>query len=123
MLTISLLAFYLGSTVQFGDIIPSLEVAQTMTFLTLAWSSTLNIFVVRSRHSIFKVGFMSNKTIFWTTLFSLSLTALIAAVPFLADIFMLAQLSPAHWAIAIGLSLMIILTVEVDKVILRKPSK
>lgn len=118
MLIISLIAFYVGRYVQLGNIEPSLEVAQTMTFLTLAWSSTLNIFVVRSRQSIFKVGFLSNKTIFWTTLFSLLLTGVIGVVPFLADIFMLAPLSPMHWAIVVGLSLMIFVTVEGDKLII-----
>lgn len=124
LLVISLIAFYLGANVQLDSAIePSIEVAQTMTFLTLAWASTLNIFVVRSKQSIFKIGFMSNPVVFWTALFSVVLTGLVAAVPFLADIFMLAELGATHWIITALMSLSIIATVEIDKNFIRGRDK
>lgn len=117
---ITLLAFYLGIFVQMGSIEPSLEVGQTMAFLTLSWSSVLHVFEVRSHESIFKVGITENKTVFWTTFFALALTTLLAALPFLANVFGLAALSFTHWAIAIILSLMIIVVVEIEKFVMRK---
>jgi len=116
LLIVSLSAFYLGTQFQLASgITPSLEVGQTMAFLTLSWGSAVNIFVIRSRQSVFKIGLTSNKTIFWSTLLSLFLTAIIVVVPFLAEVFAFAELSLLHWAIAALLSLVIIATIEVYK--------
>lgn len=118
---ISLAAFYIGENLTLNDSIePSHEVAQTMAFLVLSWSSVIHIFVVRTHESIFKAGIIENKSIFWTTLFSFAMTTLVAAVPFLADIFNLVVLSWEYWAIAVTLALMIIVVVEIEKAILNK---
>lgn len=117
---ITLIAFYLGGNVQFGSIAPSLEVAQTMAFLTLSWSSVLHILVVRRHASIFKAGITENKTIFWTTLLAVVLTAALVAIPPLASIFSLVEISMTHWIIAAVLSLMIIVVVEIEKYLTRK---
>lgn len=118
---ISLIGFYIGANVSLNDsIAPSHDVAQTMAFLVLGWSSVIHILVVRTHESIFKVGIMENKSIFWTTLFSLFMTTIVAAVPFLADIFNLVVLSWEYWAIAAALALMIIVVVEIEKAILNR---
>lgn len=118
---ITLIAFYIGANVNLNEAVdPSQGVAQTMAFLVLSWSSVIHIFVVRTHESIFKVGIMENRAIFWTTLFSFALTTVIAAVPFLANIFNLVSLSWEYWAIAAVLAIMIIVVVEIEKVILRK---
>lgn len=118
---ITLIAFYIGANVSLNSAVdPSQEVAQTMAFLVLSWSSVLHILVVRTHEPILKVGILENKTIFWTTLFSFVLTTVIAAVPFLAETFNLVALSWEYWGIAIVLSVMIIVVVEIEKVILKK---
>ncbi|WP_277630465.1 cation transporting ATPase C-terminal domain-containing protein [Atopococcus tabaci] len=82
-------------------------------------------FIIKSasKQSIFKIGFMSNPVVFWTTLFSVVLTGFVAAVPFLADIFMLAELGATHWIITALMSLSIIATVEIDKNFIRGRDK
>lgn len=118
---ITLVAFYIGANINLNDAIePSQVVAQTMAFLVLSWSSVLHILVVRTHESIFKAGILENKSIFWTTLFSFILTTVIAAVPFLANVFNLAVLSWEYWIIAAVLAVMIIVVVEIEKVILKK---
>lgn len=121
---ISLIGFYIGDNISFNETIePSMEVAQTMTFLVLGWSSVIHIFVARTNESIFKVGIIENKAIFWTTLFSFVATTLVAVIPFLASIFNLVALSWEYWLIAAVLSLMIIVVVEIEKIVLKKTGK
>lgn len=118
---ISLAAFYIGDNVALNESIePAHDVAQTMTFLVLSWSSVIHILVVRTHESILKVGIMENKSIFWTTLFSIVLTTVIATVPYLATIFNLIVLSWEYWIVAAILAFMIIVVVEIEKVILKK---
>lgn len=121
---ISLIGFYVGENVAFNEAVdPSVEVAQTLTFLILGWSSVIHIFVARTNDSIFKAGITENKTIFWTTVFSFAVTTVVAAVPFLADIFNLVALSWEYWLFAAGLAIIIIVVVEAEKVILKKAGK
>lgn len=117
---VTLLAFYVGVNVAIGGIAPSLEVGQTMAFLVLGWASTIQILEVRTSESIFKVGITENKSIFWTTLFAVILTALMAAVPALANVFSLVALSTTHWLLAIVLALVIIVVIEIEKFIVRR---
>lgn len=118
---ISLIGFYIGENISLSESVePSMEVAQTMAFLILGWSSVIHIFVARTNDSIFKVGITENKTIFWTTLFSFAATTVVALVPFLASIFNLVALSWEYWVIAAILSIMIIVVVEIEKFVLKK---
>ena len=118
---VTLIAYYVGGNLAVSvDLDPSFEVAQTMAFLTLAWSSILQILVLRRQESIFKTGITENKFIFWTTILSFVLTGALVGVPVLAEIFSLVPLSLVHWSIAVGLSIIIIPVVEVDKWIINK---
>ncbi|MFL2100404.1 calcium-translocating P-type ATPase, PMCA-type [Desemzia sp. FAM 23991] len=118
---ITLIAFYIGENLALNAAIePSLEVAQTLAFLVLGWSSVIHIFVARTNDSIFNAGITENKTVFWTTLFSFAATTVVAVVPFLASIFNLVTLSWEYWLIAAVLSIMIIVVVEIEKVVMKK---
>ncbi|MBM6614749.1 calcium-translocating P-type ATPase, PMCA-type [Desemzia sp. RIT804] len=121
---ISLIGFYVGEHIALSESIePSTEVAQTLTFLILGWSSVIHIFVARTNSSIFKVGITENKTVFWTTVFSFVATTVVAAVPFLATIFNLVTLSWEYWLLTAVLSFMIIVVVEIEKLVLKKSGK
>jgi len=119
---ISLIAFYIGRFVKIGDITPSMELAQTMAFLTLTLASTYHIFNARSNESIFKEGLIRNKTILWTTLLSLSITFLFMLTPMRGFVNAVA-LDGIHWLIAIGLSLMIFVVIEIEKFIVKRRGK
>lgn len=122
---ITLIGFYLGSFVNFsGETAPSIEVGRTMAFLINAWSSVINSFNIRSYNkSLFKIGIMSNPALFWGIMGSIGLTAVVATVPFLAEIFYCAPLSWGHWLVAIGLSIVPLIVGELHKLYInRKPA-
>ncbi len=119
----SLIGFALGRFVEIGGLAPSHMLGQTMAFVILTLASTINVYNARSNESIFKIGLTSNKMIFGTTLLSLAITAIFTHVPFLMGALEITSLSPTHWLIAIGLSLVSIVVIEVTKLILRKQGK
>lgn len=121
---ITLIGFYIGAFVTIDPSIgASHEVGQTMAFLILGWSSVIHIFNARSKESIFKIGFLSNPTVFWSSLLSISILTIVALVPFLANIFFLVPMSLTHWIIAIVLSILPLVFVEIQKLIFRKIGK
>ncbi|MEG0289078.1 MAG: calcium-translocating P-type ATPase, PMCA-type [Carnobacterium sp.] len=121
---ITLLGFYIGSSVTVDATIgASHEVGQTMAFLILGWSSVIHIFNARSKESIFKIGFLSNPTVFWTSLLSISILTIVALVPFLANIFFLVPMSLTHWIIAVVLSILPLIFVEIQKLVFKKIGK
>lgn len=120
----TLIGFYIGSFIDVDSAIAaSHEVGQTMAFMILGWSSVLHIFNARTKESIFKSGVTSNKSLFWLAISSLVLLTAVALVPALAGIFSLVELSLTHWIIAFGLSVTILVVVEIQKFILRKMNK
>ena len=114
---LTLIGFYVGNFVQISDQIgPSYEVGQTMAFVILGWSSVVHIFNVRSNTlSIFTIGFMSNRPLFWCAMLSLAIVFGVAAIPALMDIFHLVPLSLAHWALVAVLSVIPLVVVELIK--------
>ncbi|HZO01174.1 MAG TPA: HAD-IC family P-type ATPase [Burkholderiales bacterium] len=65
-----------------------LEAAQTLAFVTLCVSELVRAFTARSEyHSIFSIGFFSNKWMVWAVSASLLLVLLVVYVPFLQPFF------------------------------------
>lgn len=120
---ITLIGFYVGSFVDIhSTITANHEVGQTLAFIILGWSSVIHIFNVRSKESIFKIGFMSNPLLFWSALFSIAIVLAVAIVPPLASIFSLVPLSGSHWGLAVGLSIVPLVVIEIQKAVTRKMS-
>jgi len=112
---LTLLAFYIGSNVQVGSQIPSNAVGVSMAFITLSWASVINIFNIRSEKSIFKIGFLSNRAVFLAALASMTITAIVGLVPFIANVFQVVPLDIEHWLIVAGLSAMQLVSCEIIK--------
>ena len=119
---ISLIGFYIGRFVEIEGTIPSMQVGQSMTFLVLALASTYHIFNARSNDSIFKDGLYSNKTIFWTTIISLIITFVFTLTPLRLFIDVV-PLTAIHWFIAVFLSLLIFVVIELEKLLIKKTNK
>lgn len=119
---ISLIGFYIGRFVEIAESTPSLQLGQSMTFLVLALASTYHIFNARSNDSIFKDGLYSNKTIFWTTIISLVTTFIFTLTP-LRTFIDVVPLTATHWLIAILLSLVIFVVIEIEKYLIKKADK
>ncbi|WP_251423909.1 MULTISPECIES: cation-translocating P-type ATPase [Lactococcus] len=119
---ISLIGFYIGYFVEIPGSTPSLQLGQSMTFLVLALASTYHIFNARSNDSIFQDGLYSNKTIFWTTVISLGTTFLFTLTPLRTFIDVI-PLTATHWLIALLLSLLIFVVIEIEKYLIKKSKK
>ncbi|MCL2294458.1 MAG: cation-translocating P-type ATPase, partial [Spirochaetes bacterium] len=113
---LTLIAYSIGATVQLAGRAPSHEVGVTMAFAVLAWASIINIFTIRSTESIFKIGFMSNKGVFFAALGTSAFTALVLLAPPLGSLFnVVPNLSLQHWGIMIGLASMQLFVMELIK--------
>ncbi len=97
----------------------SLAAGQTMAFLTLSLSQVVHAFNMRSDHSLFRVGFFTNKTLNLSALASIILTALIVFTPARVA-FGLVPLSSTLYLIALGLVLVPLVVMELAKAIFRK---
>lgn len=91
----------------------------SMAFLTLSMAEIFHSFNMRSLHgSIFRIKHQN----FWlvgAAVLSLILTTVVIEVPFLARAFSLAPLDLTEYAIALGLSILIIPIVEIIKIFVR----
>jgi ATPase, P-type (transporting), HAD superfamily, subfamily IC len=113
---ITLTAFWLGMNVHVSDVItPSYEVGVSMAFVVLSWASVINIFNVRSENSIFKVGILSNKHIFFSAAGSMLVTLAVATIPPLMNLFAVVPLSGTHWLWIIGLAALQLIVGELAK--------
>jgi len=103
---VGLLAFYFGAFVRFGATAePSLLIGQTMAFLVVGWSSILHIFHVRSSKSVFKTPINNNWPLALLAFGMIILFAIMIGVTPIGAVFELAELSPALWIVASGLSI------------------
>ena len=113
---LTLIAFWIGMNVNVSDIVaPSYAVGVSMAFIVLSWASVINIFNVRSAKSIFKIGFLSNKHIFFSAVGSMLVTLAVATIAPLMSVFDVVRLSGSHWLIVIGLAAMQLVIVEIVK--------
>ena len=95
----------------------------TMAFLTMSMAEIFHSYNMRSqRHSIFTLG-THNFVLFGSMIAALALTTAVIEIPFLADMFDFAPLDFEHYAIALGLSIIVIPVVELVKLIQRTVAK
>ncbi len=105
---IALIAWYLGHKT-------SNEVAITMAFCTLTIAQMFHTLNVRSRKSIFHIGWFSNHYALAAIGVSILLTVGITMLPGINHIFHLTALNLGQWLIVFGLSFLIIPLVEMIK--------
>jgi ATPase, P-type (transporting), HAD superfamily, subfamily IC len=118
---LTLTAFWVGMNVSLSDVVaPSYAVGVSMAFVVLSWTSVINIFNVRSEHSIFKVGFLSNKHIFFSAAGSMLVTLAVATITPLMNLFVVVPLSGMHWLWIVGLTSMQLIVAEVVKALKSK---
>lgn len=106
---LSLTAFYIGES-QTG----LLEGGQTLAFMVLALSQIVQAYNMRSEHSLFKIGFFTNKKLNLAALTSLVLVALVMFTP-LSTVFGLMYLPGKLYLIGLGLILVPLVIMELSK--------
>ncbi|MBI2851066.1 MAG: cation-translocating P-type ATPase [Chloroflexi bacterium] len=103
---------------------PLLPEAQTMVLGTMVLFELLLSFACRSElHSIFKLGFLSNKWLILATLSSLVLLLVVMELPALEGPFHLVPLTWEDWSIMLPLAFAGFISVEILKVIFRRMDK
>lgn len=98
-----------------GEILGGSEsYGQTMAFLVLGFSQIVQSYNMRSEHSLFKIGFFTNRTLNWAALLSLALSAIVLFTPARVA-FGLELLTLPMYGIALGLVLVPLLVMECSK--------
>ena len=93
----------------------NIPLGETMAFATLALSQLVHAFNVRSSHSLFQVGFHTNKYMIGAFFASLALMLVVLLIPFLQGIFEITVMTAAQWGIVVGLALAPLVIVEIAK--------
>ncbi len=119
LLTITTLAGYIFGAYMMKDPSGALNhtAGSTMAFMVLAMSQLVQALNMRSSHSLFKVGFFSNKTMNISLLVCTALTAFVLFVPGVVSVFGMMTLEWWMYLIGLGLSLLPILVMEIAKAI------
>ena len=109
---LAIAAFVIG-----WNISGSVEGGRTLAFITLALSQILHAYNMRSEHSIFKIGILSNKKLNIVTLISIVLICFVCFVPGVLTAFGMIYLPYYAYLIAIGLAIVPIIIMEISKAV------
>ena len=113
----SLLAYRWGLKTYPGHI----DKARTITFTTLILAELLRAFSSRSRrHSLFKIGYFTNRTLVYATLLSFGLLLGVLYLPFMATIFYTFPIGIKDWLIVLPYAFIPLVVGELSKVIFNK---
>jgi potassium/sodium efflux P-type ATPase len=90
--------------------------AITVLFVGIIVMQVANVFNCRSeKYSAFRVGFFSNKRIFWSIAISLAFTCILIYVPFFQKIFQTIGIGWKDWAMLVAFMIIIFLLEELRK--------
>jgi len=99
----------------------SLDLGETMAFVTLSVSELLRAYTARSENvTIFKIGVFSNPMMNWAVLASLVLIIAVVYVPFLQPIFNTTAIDTIHWLMILPLILLPSIVAELSKVLIAR---
>ncbi len=94
-----------------------LEGGRTLAFWTLALCQVFHAFNMRSAHSLFKIGFFTNRKMNYAALISAVMVCLVTFIPPVASAFGLIMLSPVTYLIGLGLAMLPLAVMEISKAI------
>ena len=98
-----------------GNYMSGVEVGRTMAFVALGLLELAHSFNVKSEESIFKVGIFKNKYLVGAFLLGAILQVVVAIIPPIASLFKLVPLEPVQWGLVIGISILPIIIIEIQK--------
>jgi magnesium-transporting ATPase (P-type) len=95
--------------------------AMTVLFVGIIVMQVANVFNCRSeKYSAFRVGFFSNKRIFWSIAISLAFTCILIYVPFFQKVFQTTAIGWSDWGILLVFAPLIFLAEELRKKLYRR---
>ena len=113
---VTLLAYVIG---HFSGLENAHAVGQTMAFLTLSSTQLFHAYNVKSHHSVFSPKSYKNSFMNFAFLVGFGLQILVIYTPGVQDLFEFAPLSFAHFMICMGLSLVMVVIMEITKLVKR----
>jgi Ca2+-transporting ATPase len=94
---------------------------QTVLFTTLVFSQLAVALEARSESvSIFRIGFFTNRSMVWALIITIVLQLVVIYLPLAQRIFKTAALSAPELGLTVGLSLLVIVIIEIQKFISRR---
>ena len=94
---------------------------QTIVFTVLCFSQLWHVMAIRSeKRSLFKLGFTSNRPLLWAVLGTVLLQLAVIYIPYLNTFFHTEPLTIGELAIAIGVSSIVFIVVEIEKTVKRQ---
>ena len=119
LLTLTTLAGYILGAFIMKDPSGALNhtAGSTMAFMVLAMSQLVQALNMRSSHSLFKVGFFSNKTMNISLLVCTALTAFVLFVPGVVTVFGMMMLEWWLYLVGLALSILPIFVMEIAKAV------
>ncbi len=112
---ISLVGFVLGQKFALSSVDP-LDSGRTMAFAVLGLSQAVHAYNMRSEHSMFKIGVLSNRTLNWAFLFSIALMLIVLFTP-VGIAFGLVKLSLDMYLVTLGLIFVPVVVMELCKLV------
>ena len=114
---VTLIAYMIGNKVNH-------TLGQTMAFLTLSSTQLFHAYNVKSHHSVLSIKSYRNKFMNFAFLLGFGLQIAVIYTPFLAKLFEFdSNLSLANFGICIGLSLVMVVIMEISKLVTRIKNK
>ena len=106
---LTLIAFSIGNK-YYG-----VEVGRTMAFISMGILELVHSFNIKSEKSIFKVGILENKFLIGSFILGIFVQTIVVFIPALANIFNVTNLTSTQWMITLGISILPIPIMEVQK--------
>ena len=106
---LTLIAFSIGNK-YYG-----VEVGRTMAFISMGVLELVHSFNIKSEKSIFKVGILENKFLIGSFILGIFVQTIVVCIPALADIFNVTNLTQMQWLITLGISILPIPIMEMQK--------
>ena len=106
---LTLLAFMIGNNLY------GLEVGRSMAFVSLGLLELVHSFNVKSEESIFSIGLFENKYLIVSFILGVLLQVIVVMVPIFASIFSLVPLNGIQWLYTMGISILPIVIMELQK--------
>ena len=97
---------------------------QTLVFTALTFEQMAHILAIRSENaSLFQIGLLSNRPLLGAVALTILLQLGLIYLPFMQPIFNTTPLSAAELALCVGVSVVVFLAVELEKLIRRRASR
>ena len=106
---LTLLAFSIGNRLY------GIEVARTMAFLSLGLLELVHSFNIKSEESIFKVGLFENRYLVGAFILGAVLQIGVVCIPSLSNMFNLVPLDARGWMYVVGISILPLIIMEIQK--------